>query len=95
MQGGSVVKALAESSKAYRVRGIGRDVNKPAAQALSKQGVEMVAADIADRAAIDKAFAGADIVFAVRRLRSCPTDASQVTDFWAHLDSTPRSLEVC
>lgn len=73
MQGGSVVKALAESSKPYRIRGIGRDVTKPAAQALSKQGVEMVAADIADRAAIDKAFAGADIVFAV-------------TDFWAHLD---------
>lgn len=43
-QGGSVIKAiLADTilSKEYRIRGITRDVSKPAAQALLKQGVEV------------------------------------------------------
>ena len=77
-QGGSVIKALSESSKSYRVRGISRDASKPAAQQLSEQGVEMVSANIEDRSAIDKVFKGADIVFAV-------------TDFWAHLNSGSAS----
>ena len=77
-QGGSVVKALSESTKNYRVRGIGRDVNKPAAKELASKGVEMVAADLTDRSAAEGAFKGADIVFAV-------------TDFWAHLNSTSAS----
>ena len=38
----------------------------------------MVSANIEDRSAIDEAFKGADIVFAV-------------TDFWAHLNSTSAS----
>ena len=65
-QGGSVVKALSESTKNYRIRGIGRDVNKPAAKELASKGVEMVAADLTDRSAAEGAFKGADIVFAVR-----------------------------
>lgn len=43
-QGGSIVKAiLADSalSKEFKIRGITRDVSKPAAQALAKQGVEL------------------------------------------------------
>jgi len=72
-QGGSVVKALSESSAQYRIRGLSRDASKPAAKQLSEQGVEMVSANIEDRSAIDEAFKGADIVFAV-------------TDFWAHLN---------
>ncbi len=45
-QGGSVIKAvLADSvlSKEFKIRGITRDVSKPAAKALAAQGVEMVA----------------------------------------------------
>ncbi len=65
VQGGSVIKALAASNKNYRIRGLTRDPSKPAAQALSQQGVEMVAAALyADKKddAI-KAFEGADILF--------------------------------
>jgi len=43
-QGGSVIKnILADSSlsKTFKIRGITRDVSKPAAQALAKQGVEL------------------------------------------------------
>ena len=43
-QGGSVIKHLladATISKTFKIRGITRDVSKPAAQALSKQGVEL------------------------------------------------------
>jgi FlaA1/EpsC-like NDP-sugar epimerase len=41
-QGGSVVKALAESIKPYRVRGFSRDSTKLDAQKLVAQGVEVV-----------------------------------------------------
>lgn len=43
-QGGSVIKhILADStlSKTFKIRGITRDVSKPAAQALTDKGVEM------------------------------------------------------
>lgn len=45
-QGGSVIRAvLADDilSKEYKIRGITRDVSKPAAQALAQKGVEVVA----------------------------------------------------
>jgi uncharacterized protein YbjT (DUF2867 family) len=45
-QGGSVVSNIldnAELSKTYKIRGITRDVSKPAAKALTEKGVEMVA----------------------------------------------------
>ncbi|KAJ7686597.1 NAD(P)-binding protein [Mycena olivaceomarginata] len=41
-QGGSIVQALAESDRPYRIRGLTRDVTKPAAQKLANQGVETV-----------------------------------------------------
>lgn len=44
-QGGSVVRAIlnhSELSKEWKIRGITRNANKPDAQALVKQGVEMV-----------------------------------------------------
>lgn len=43
-QGGSVIKHIladAALSKEFKIRGITRDVSKPAAQALVKQGVDM------------------------------------------------------
>jgi uncharacterized protein YbjT (DUF2867 family) len=44
-QGGSVIRAVLADpvlSKEYKLRGVTRDVSKPAAQALSAKGVEMV-----------------------------------------------------
>ncbi|KAJ7819221.1 NAD(P)-binding protein [Mycena olivaceomarginata] len=43
---GSVIKALSESDKPYRIRGFTRDVAKPAAEALKKRGVELVAVNL-------------------------------------------------
>lgn len=45
-QGGSVVNAVLQDpvlSKEFKVRGITRDVSKPAAKELEKKGVEMKA----------------------------------------------------
>ncbi|KAF7326415.1 NmrA domain-containing protein [Mycena venus] len=74
-QGGSVVKALAESDKPYRIRGLTRDVTKPAARELAAGGVETVAVALtSDNAAgAREVFKGADIVFLV-------------TNYWEHLD---------
>ncbi|KAJ7489673.1 NAD(P)-binding protein [Mycena galericulata] len=74
-QGGSVVRALAESHKAYRVRGFTRDASKVAAQALAALGVEVVGVSLVmdNKDAVYKAFAGAEYVFLV-------------TNFWEHLD---------
>lgn len=48
-QGGSVVKHIlndATLSKEFKIRGVTRDTTKPAAQALAKQGVELVSVSI-------------------------------------------------
>lgn len=62
-QGGSVVKALAASTKSYRVRAITRDTSKPAAQALVALDSEVVAADTTVPEDLAKAFEGADLAF--------------------------------
>ncbi|KAJ6542599.1 NAD(P)-binding protein [Mycena capillaripes] len=81
-QGGSVIQALTESDRPYRIRGLTRDVKKPAAQTLAGQGVEMVNVDltVGNGAAVQQAFAGADIVFIV-------------TNFWEHLDKDREVAE--
>jgi len=65
MQGGSVINALIESDKPYRLRGLTRDASKPAARKLIDQGVEMVSVSIgADNAEkVHQAFEGANIAF--------------------------------
>ncbi|KAJ6616237.1 NAD(P)-binding protein [Mycena sp. CBHHK59/15] len=67
LQGGSVARALIESDKPYRLRGLTRDVTKTAAQAFAKQGVEIIGVSLTvDNAAnVYKAFEGADIAFVV------------------------------
>ncbi|KAJ7468470.1 NAD(P)-binding protein, partial [Mycena latifolia] len=81
-QGGSVIQALAGSDRPYRIRGLTRDVSKPAARKLAAQGVEMVnvslTVDNVDE--VRKAFAGANIAFIV-------------TSFWEHLDKTRELAE--
>ncbi|KAF7348439.1 NmrA domain-containing protein [Mycena venus] len=42
IQGGSMIDALAESNKSYRIRGFNKDATKPASQALIAKGIEMV-----------------------------------------------------
>ena len=64
-QGGSVIKALADSDKPYRIRGLTRDPSKPAALKLKAQGVEFfsvsISVDNADK--VHKAFEGANFAF--------------------------------
>ncbi|KAF7355724.1 NAD(P)-binding protein [Mycena sanguinolenta] len=67
LQGGSVARALIDSDKPYRIRGLTRDANKPAARTFAAQGVQIVSVSLTvDNAAnVRKAFDGADIAFAV------------------------------
>ncbi|KAG8859537.1 hypothetical protein FRB96_004421 [Tulasnella sp. 330] len=66
-QGFSVIKALSESDKPYRLRGLTRDVSKTKSKDLAAQGVEMVAVEPRpdNKDQIVKAFQDADVVFAV------------------------------
>ncbi|GME63580.1 putative family transcriptional regulator protein [Neofusicoccum parvum] len=67
-QGGSVIQAIladAALSKEFKIRGINRDVTKPAAQALKAKGVEMVTADMNDPASLLAAIKGSHTVFLV------------------------------
>ncbi len=61
-QGSSVVKSL---RRAFHVKAVTRDPGKPEALALTRLGVEVVAADMLDRASLERAFAGAHGVFAL------------------------------
>jgi uncharacterized protein YbjT (DUF2867 family) len=64
-QGGSVVRALAESNIAYRIRGFTRDAAKRSAQELAKLGVAIVEvfSVVENKDAVYKAFVGADFAF--------------------------------
>ena len=67
-QGGSVVEYVLkdpELSKQYKVRGITRDLTKPAAQALQEKGVEIVKADADDKKSLEQAMQGSHTVFGV------------------------------
>ena len=57
-QGGSVVSTFL-NEQGWRIRGLTRNRNSPAAQALSARGVEMVNADLDDVASLTAAFQGA------------------------------------
>lgn len=67
-QGGSVIDYVIndpELSRQYKIRAVTRDPSKPAGQALQKEGVEVVKADMDDKAALEQALKGAHTVFAV------------------------------
>ncbi|KAJ6464539.1 NAD(P)-binding protein [Mycena sanguinolenta] len=82
IQGGSVVRALADSDRLYRVRGFTRDAAKPAAVELSKLGVTVVAVNfvVDNKDEVYKAFAGANFAFLV-------------TAFWEHIDGARETTE--
>ena len=64
-QGGSVVDALLATGATYDVRGLTRRPESDAAAALRDRGVTVVEGDMTDRAAMDRAVADVDAVFAV------------------------------
>ncbi|KAJ2778554.1 hypothetical protein GGI15_004147 [Coemansia interrupta] len=64
-QGGSVIRTLSASPEKYRIRGISRNIESARVKELQAlyPNIEWVAADLDDPATLEKAFAGADIVF--------------------------------
>jgi uncharacterized protein YbjT (DUF2867 family) len=80
-QGGGLVRSiLADRDGEFAVRAITRDPDSPKARALAAAGAEVVAADIADRAAVERAFAGA-------------YGAYCVTFFWNHFSPDQERAE--
>lgn len=59
-----------ELSKTYKLRGVTRNVSKPAAVALNEKGVEMVSADLNDKVAVSNAIKGSSVVFGVTNCTS-------------------------
>ncbi|KAJ7463907.1 NAD(P)-binding protein [Mycena galericulata] len=82
VQGGSVIRALADSRKAYRVRGFTRDGDKPASRELLALGVAVfvISLVVDNQDAVYKAFSGADYAFLM-------------TTFWEHLDTDREIAE--
>jgi uncharacterized protein YbjT (DUF2867 family) len=71
-QGGGLVRAIQnDKSGGFTARALTRDVHSDKAQALSKLGAEVVAADVDDPKSLEHAFRGAHGVYCV-------------TFFWAH-----------
>ena len=67
---GSSVRKVFQHEPEWRIRGITRNPSKH--EALHKEGIELVSANLDDQESLDKAFAGANAIFAV-------------TDFWQFL----------
>jgi len=63
-QGGAVARHLLAGG--WHVRGLTRSADSAKARALAERGVEVVEADMADRAALDRAFVGAYGVYSVQ-----------------------------
>src|ERR687890_412140 len=63
-QGGAVARSLLD--RGFRVRGLTRNPQKPDAQALDKQGAEVVQGDMEERSAMERALEGAYGVFSVQ-----------------------------
>lgn len=87
IQGGSVIKALAESDRPYRIRGLTRDATKPAAQKLADQGVEMISVSLTveNADAVRTAFSGGSIIF-VRFQFQCQWCSMNSTQFFFYTD---------
>lgn len=79
-QGGGLVRAIvADPEHEFTARGITRDPDSEKAGALRELGVELVQADLDDRASLERAFAGAHGAFCV-------------TNFWEHF-SADKEIE--
>ncbi|KAK4121183.1 NmrA-domain-containing protein [Parathielavia appendiculata] len=83
IQGGSVIRAVladTELSKTFKIRAVTRDVSSNSAQALSKQGIEVVTADMSSPASLSKALEGTHTIFLVT-LPDFVTGAALGTEF--------------
>ena len=69
LQGSAVAKTFLDSP-GWKVRGLTRSLDSPAARKLSSAGVELVQADLDDKSSLIKAFQGSHAIYAN-------------TDFWA------------
>ncbi|OBT51940.1 hypothetical protein VE04_06437 [Pseudogymnoascus sp. 24MN13] len=81
-QGGSVIRAVLNDpvrSKEFKIRGITRDVSKPAAQALESRGVEVMAADMNSRSSLAEALRGSHSVFLVTTPDFMSGDSQELT----------------
>ena len=67
-QGGAVLRHLLKRGS-FTVRAMVRNLNDPKAQALKQAGVELVAADLDDRASLDIALSGIYGVFSVQGIQ--------------------------
>jgi uncharacterized protein YbjT (DUF2867 family) len=80
-QGGGLARAILEDPNGgFVCRAITRDPNKENAQALAKQGAEVVQADLDDVESLKKAFAGA-------------YGAYCVTNFWEHFSGEKEKAQ--
>jgi len=80
-QGGGLARSiLADRDGPFAVRAVTRDLNSDAARALAAAGAEVVAANLDDAAAVERAFAGA-------------YGAYCVTFFWAHFSPERELVE--
>ena len=73
-QGGAVVRNLLRAG-GWKIRGLTRDPEQPAARELSKQGVEMVRADMNDSHSLHAALQGAYGLFSVQNFWEVGYDA--------------------
>lgn len=81
-QGGGLARAiLADKNSEFSVRAVTRDTQSDKAKELAQLGAEVVAADIDDAAAVEKALHGAYGAFFV-------------TFFWAHFSAEKEKAEV-
>src|SRR5258706_16032986 len=63
-QGGGVAQHLIKDG--WKIRGLSRDLNKPAVKTLQDSGIEVVQGNMEDRASLDAALKGVYGVFSVQ-----------------------------
>ncbi|KAG5985440.1 hypothetical protein E4U55_000002 [Claviceps digitariae] len=89
-QGGSVIRAILADenlSREFTIRGVTRDVNKPAAQDLAAKGVELVKADMSSADEALPAVQNAHTVFLVTNFWETMSAAAEVAQGKAVADA--------
>lgn len=69
-----MVQAFLQEPTKYHIRGLTRDTTSPKSKILAEQGVDVVQADLNDADSLQRAFEGADIIYAM-------------TDFWQSMSA--------
>ncbi|KAG6033259.1 hypothetical protein E4U19_006731 [Claviceps sp. Clav32 group G5] len=90
IQGGSVIRAILADkalSREFTIRGITRDVNKPAAQALTAKGVQVVKADMSSPKEAHPAVQNAHTIFLVTNFWESMSPATEIAQGKAVTDA--------